>query len=877
VRALVPLIAATAAAAAGAPRPATAAPDKPGRVARAIRLRGAIAVDGALDEPAWAAAEPQAEFWQREPHPGAPPRFATEFRVLYDDDALYLGIRARDPDPAQIRGRLTRRDLDSPSDWLWVGVDSYLDRRTAFAFGVNPAGVQRDMLYFNDVEVDPGWDAVWEAATAIDRDGWVAELRIPFSQLRFSGAPEQEWGLQVVRYVHRTSEMSVWSPWPKEATQDVSLYGTLVGLRGVPSRPRLELLPYLLGGVRLQPAAGGDPLRDGAGGLAGAGLDLKAGLGPSFTLSGTINPDFGQVEADPSQVNLGAGEIFFQEKRPFFLEGTDIFRFSLGQGDGDSSVETLFYTRRIGAPPRGEAEGDHVDAPATTTIYGAAKLSGKAAGWSIGLIEAVTGQEVARVETAGERDRVIVEPLTSYTVGRVRRDLRGGRTSVGAAATAVHRSLDGTGLDWLHEQALAGGLELTHRFWREEWTADLRLAGSHVRGSAAALDRTQRASQRYYQRPDAEHLDYDPTRTSLSGAQLLWSAGKTAGGRWRFTIGGDGRTPGFEVNDLGFQRLADYYTQWVWGGYRDVSPGELVRDYALNLNAWSTWNTGGDHLNVGGNVNGTVNLLNQWGGSGGVGINLNPLDPWYLRGGPAVRRDPVFDMWAALWSSSTGRLYGGLDGYAFLVPASDSRGFGVNGTLTVQPRSNLDLAIGPTFQLTLDDNQYVEEAIGAAGEPHHVLGRLRQVTAALTVRASYTYSPRLSVQLYAQPFVSGGRYTEYKEAVAPRADDYHDRYHTFSDGEVVGEADGVRSIDRDGDGAADFSFSLDDFNLRELRSNLVLRWEYRPGSTLFLVWSHGRTSAARDGRFLPGEDLSALADEAGEHVILAKLTCWFGL
>ena len=846
------------------------------RTARAARRQGAIELDGRLDDSAWAAAEPQSGFWQRDPHPGRPPVFRTEFRVLYDDEAVYVCVRAHDPEPARIRRLLTRRDVDSPSDWIYVALDSYFDRRTAFAFGINAAGVQRDMLLFNDVEEDPSWEAVWEAKARIDEEGWVAEFRIPYSQLRFSGEREQVWGMQVMRVVQRSRETSLWSPWPKESSQHVSLYGTLTGLSGISPGRRLELLPYVLGGARLYAADDGDPFHDGVDGLAGAGLDLKVGIGPSATVSATINPDFGQVEADPSQVNLGAGEVFFQEKRPFFLEGIDIFRFSLGQGDGDSSVESLFYTRRIGAPPRGQAVGDHVEAPGTTTIYGAAKLSGKSGGWSYGLLDAVTGQEDALVATDGVdgEERVIVEPLTNYAVGRGRKDLRGGATSVGLAATSVHRSLDGTGLSWLHEEAYTGGLELSHRFWDEEWAADLRLAGSHVRGSAEAIDRTQRASQRYYQRPDADHLDYDPTRTSLSGTAWLWSFGRMAG-RWRFTVGGDGRTPGFEVNDLGFQRSADYYVQWLWGQYREIEPGEVLLDWGINHNAWSVWNLAGDHLNLGGNFNGWVNLRNHWGANGGVGVNVNRLDPTYLRGGPMVRRDPGLDAWGSVFSSSNHRVYGTLSASGFQVPASHSHGYNLSGSVTVVARSNLDVSLGPVFSVLVDDNQYVGEVTDADGEAHQILGRLRQVTTALTLRASYTFSPALSLQLYAQPFVSGGRFTEYKEPVAPRAGDYDDRYHTFGAGETEPVDDETLAVDRDGDGAADFSFSLADFNVRELRSNLVMRWEYRPGSTLFLIWSHGRTSQSPDGRFLLGEDLSALADEPGEHVLLAKINYWF--
>jgi len=856
----------------------------PARVAAAARREGVVAIDGRIDEGAWAAASPQKGFWQREPDEGGPSRFATEFRVLFDDRALYVAVRAFDPEPELIRALLTRRDVESSSDWVTVTIDSYHDRRTAFGFAVNPAGVQRDVLHFNDVEMDPGWDAVWESGATTDARGWTAELRIPFNQLRFPGSLEQSWGLQVTRRVQRTQELSAWSPWPREASQEVSLYGTVVGIRGIQPTRRLELLPYAVGGARLFDRDG-DPLVDGHDALTGVGLDVKYGLGSNFTLSGTVNPDFGQVEADPSLVNLSAQETFLQEKRPFFVEGGDIFRFSLGQGDGGGAVETLFYTRRIGATPHADPfdYGEFAVSPDVTTIYSAAKLSGKTAGgWSVGVLDAVTGQEDAIVApeggTAADGERIIVEPLTNYAVARVRKDMREGRSTIGAALTSVHRSLEGTKLGWLHDQAYTVGVEGAHRFWDDHWTADLRVAGSYVHGTAEALDETQTSSAHYYQRPDADHLDYDPTRTSLTGAALLWSFGKTAGGHWRIQTGADTRSPGFEANDIGFQRSADYYLQWFWAQYREDKPGDWLKNYAVNFNLWRLWDTSPEHLTTGGNVNGNLDLLSYWGAGGGFGIDYNVQDPGGLRGGPMLRRDPVYNLWLNAWSDSRRAVGANLSAFSYLAPASGSRGGNVSPLVTVQARSDLDLAIGPTLFGQVDDNQYVDEVEDREGDPRYLLGRIRQVTAALTLRANYTFTPTMGLQIYAQPFVSTGRYSEYKEAVAPQARDYEDRYSVIQADEGM-DADGIRSVDRDGDGLTDFEFELADFNFRELRSNLVFRWEYRPGSTFFLIWSHGRTSEAEapDGRFILADDLSALADETGEHVILAKLNYWLGL
>ena len=863
------------------PRKTTAGPP-PSRIALATPRRGHITIDGRLDEPGWQDATPQGSFWQRQPHPGQPAEFRTQFRVLYDGEAIYVGVRAFDPRPSLIRGLLTRRDADSSSDWLTVTIDSYHDRRTAFGFSVNPAGVQRDVLHFNDVEQDPSWDAVWESGARVDGDGWTAEFRIPYSQLRFPSSAEQKWGLQVVRVVQRTQETDAWSPWPVESAQEVSLYGTVTGIRGVSGGRRVELLPYGLFGADVFATDAGDPVNDGHDAIAGAGLDFKVGLGPSFTVSGTINPDFGQVEADPSQVNLSANEVFFQEKRPFFVEGTDMFRYSLGQGDGGSSAESLFYSRRIGAPPHYSAGDDYdfVNEPESTTIYGAAKLTGKtASGWSVGLLDATTGQESAGVgqdDGTGDHQQVTVEPFTNYAVGSVRKDFRGGRTAVSAAATSVDRSLEGTGLDWLRDKAVAGGLEVNHRFGDDHWDADVRVAGSWVHGSAEAIDQTQRSSVHYFQRPDADHIDYDPTRTSLTGTALLYSLGKDSGGHWRFTVGGSGRTPGFEVNDLGFQQNSDFYLQWLWGQYREDKPGRLLHDYQINLNGYSLWDTSPQLLSRGANVNLSFNLLNLWGGGGGIEFDDNQQDPGGLRGGPMLRRDPVESAWLNAWSDPRKPVNGSVSAFGYVAPASHSHNINLSAMLTVQPRSNLDLSLGPSWGLNLDDNQFVDQAVDTMGTSHYVMARIDQVTTALTLRVAYTYSPTLSFQLYAQPFVSSGRYGDYKEATAPQARNYDDRYRPLR-GPGVSDMDGVRSIDLDGDGVTDYSFGLADFNFRQLRSNLIMRWEYRPGSTLFVIWSHGRTSEVDDGRFRLGNDLSGLAHQQGEHVVLAKLSYWFGV
>jgi hypothetical protein len=856
---------------------ASAENESGGRSIAAARLQGALKLDGRLDEAAWAAAAAGTGFWQRFPDEGKPVAADTEFRVLYDDDAIYVGLRAFDPEPAKIRGLLTRRDQDSQSDWLLVGFDSYHDRRTAFVFAVNPAGVLRDFLIYNDGIEDPAWDAVWTAETNIDELGWTAELRVPLSQLRFAGKPVEQWGVQVLRQVARSGEQSVWSPWARAQASTVGRFGSLDDLAGIRPGRRLELLPYVSGGVHVAPVDRADPFRGDADATGNAGLDVKYGLGSSFTLAATLNPDFGQVEADPSQVNLTANELYFEEKRPFFLEGTDIFRVELGQED--SNLDTVFYSRRIGASPHGAVEAPYVDAPGTTTILGAMKLSGKTSrGWSVGVLDAVTAEESAGWNDGATAGSQVVEPLSNYAVLRLKRDFRDGATALGVVATAVHRRLRDTGLeDSLHDQAYVAGLEFNHRFLDLSWDLNARLVGSWVHGTSAAIAGTQRNIRHLLQRPDAGYGGFDPTRQSLGGGALVADIGRVGAEQspLRFSSGIDLRSPEFEANDLGFHQNVGTFTHWIWVQLRNEEPGKHVLDYQVNGNAW--WFTDWEPrvLGLGVDMSLLAMLRNRWSGGGGAAFDAARWDVAALRGGPTLRVDPAWRGWLNVDTDSRKRIRGSVGINGWRRGASGTWGAGGGAGATVQFRSNLDVFLGPMLSVTEDD-QYVEEATDVTGTSRYVFARIRQVAAGLTLRASWTHSPTLSVQFYAQPFIAAGRYRDYKEADRPGAVRHQDRFHELG-GESQVQSDRSVLVDRDGDGGTDYSFSLADFNVRELRSNLVVRWEYRPGSALFVIWSHGRADVVEDGRFRLGHDLDALASARGEHRIMVKANYWLGL
>ncbi|MEJ2217313.1 MAG: DUF5916 domain-containing protein [Gemmatimonadota bacterium] len=857
----------------------------------AVRLDGAtIHVDGRLDDPAWQTAKPATNFIQTQPDPGAPATQRTEARVLYSNDAIYVGVRMYDTHPDSIVAQLARRDDDIYSDWVYVAIDSYNDKRTAFTFALNPRGVKLDLLLHDDTQDDGSWDAVWDGAAAIDSLGWTAEFRIPLSQLRFSNSNNngnsnsggQVWGIDFMRVIARNNEQAFWAPVPADNSALVSRFGKLRGIHDLKPPRHLEIMPYTVGSATTSPSDPGNPFHRSVDPFGSAGADIKAGVTSDLTLTATLNPDFGQVEADPSVVNLTAFETFFPEKRPFFVEGSDIFRFSIGLGDGDLGNESLFYSRRIGRRPQGEADGDFVDVPDATTILGAAKLSGKTAGgWSIGVLDAVTNKEYARTfnEASGLESRVPVEPLTNYAMGRVIKDFRQGQSAIGAVFTAVDRSLPGvSSLSFLRSSAYTGGFDVRHRFHSGTYEFAGSFVGSTVFGSREAIDSVQTSPVHYFQRADASHLRYDSTRTSLSGFGGVADFSKIKG-NWRYTLFGQTESPGLELNDMGFQSNSDLMVYGFWGGYQQYEPGNVFRRWSVNINGWDGYTYGGEHVSLGGNINFNGQLNNYWGGYGGVNRNEAVLSTSMLRGGPAFLRPGATNFWAGIYSDSRRNVSFELNGSGWFQDATGSRQTSINPSIELRPTNNADLSIGPSISWNRDALQYVGER-EANGQSYSLLGTVDQTTISLTARLNYTFSPTLSLQFYAQPFISAGAYSHYKVVTDPRATRYADRVRTLTPDQLqftTVDDETTVNVDVNGDGTYDFEFDDPSFNFKQLRSNLVLRWEYLPGSTLFVVWSQGRTDYVNDGRFSFGPDVNKLFNTTGTNVLLVKVSYWLGL
>jgi hypothetical protein len=848
------------------------------RAATAVRAHPAAPrLDGRLDDPAWAQAPVLTDFTQRDPNEGQPASERTEVRVVFSDDALYLGVRAFDSQADRIAAPLARRDEDPPSDWIYVAIDSYHDRRTAFIFGVNPAGVKRDIYVYNDTNEDESWDAVWDVAVSRDGQGWTAEFRIPFSQLRFT-RDASVFGFNVARRINRNNEFNMWRLIPKGSPGNVSLYGDLEGIAGIRPPRRLEVLPYTVARGARGAAEAGNPFRTGAEQSATMGADLKYGVTSNMTLDLTINPDFGQVEADPSVVNLTAFETFYPERRPFFTEGVNIFRFPLSLGDGNGANEQLFYSRRIGRRPQGFADprGGYAAGIENTTILGAAKLSGRlASGWTVGLLSAVTAEERAEVrDSIGATHFDVVEPATRYFVGRLSRDWREGRTVLGIFGTVMNRHLPER-LDYLRGQAYTAGLDWNHRFLGDRYRFRGWVVGSQVRGSTEAITRTQRSSARLFQRPDNDYEEVDTTATSLSGFAAQATIGKE-NGNWRFSTGFDTRSPGFEVNDMGYMRQADYFQQFVWVGRRWLQPGRVFRRVNINFNQWAGWNYGGDRLFTGGNVNSNWQFLSYWGAFAGVNRNFGGLSPTQLRGGPGLLTPGKWNGWGGIYSDSRKPLRFETGGWYFNQDENDSWGGGVWTWLAWRPSGRIDLSISPSVDWNRDDWQYLTTA-EALGTTQYVFGDLEQTTLAMGLRANVTFTPNLTLQLFAEPYYSAGRYVGFSRVSNPRGAHYTDRFERFADAQVLRDTDGNVAIDLDGDAAGDMDLGNRDFSQVFLRSNVVVRWEYRPGSTLFLVWQQSRSGFSSQGNYRFGDATRGLLDARPENVFLVKVNYWLSL
>ena len=851
----------------------------PKKVYKAYRIEVAPVINGVFDDEAWQTGTWAGDFTQLEPYADRPPTQPTEFKVAFDDMNIYVAIKALDNAPDSITNRMSRRD-NGDGDMVFVVLDSYHDLRTGFIFGLSSAGVRFDMIQSNNGQnEDTTWDPIWLAKAQIHDWGWGAEMKIPFTQLRFKKNSDEMWGFEVARQIFRKDELSLWHPIPRTAPGLIHAIGELDGLQEIEPRKQLDLTPYGVASLKTYEAEEGNPYADGSDPKFNFGLDGKIGVTNNLTLDFTINPDFGQVEADPSEVNLTAFETFFEEKRPFFIEGNSITSFNVGLGDGDVGNDNLFYSRRIGRRPHGYPsldDGEYSDIPIFTRILGAAKLTGKTEnGLSVGIVEAVTADTKATIDNSGDERKETVEPLTNYSLARVQKDLNKGNSIIGAAVTSTIRKLDGTELDYLHQNATSAGLDYTQYFKERNYTLNAALYLSNVRGSEEAISNTQQSSARYYQRPDADYVEFDDTRTSLSGIGGKLEFGKI-GGNWNFLFMNIFKTPGLELNDMGYMQLSDNILNVLWTGYNFTEPFSIFRSLHVNTDVYMSNDFGGTITGIGYEYNAHANFKNFWNAGVGGGWNFHEVSNRMLRGGPSMylpnngrfRFNVMTDDRKAFSAGFFGNFSWGAEDY-----------FNRNSytlLMTIRPLNTLSISLLPAYSHNLQELQYVTQQ-EMNGDARYIFGKIDQKVLSMSLRINYNITPDLTIQYWGQPFIASGEYTEFKMITNPKASEFSDRYHVYTN-EQINLVEDSYEIDEDTDMIMDYSFDNPDFTLEEWLSNLVVRWEFMPGSTTYLVWSQTRNHYNQNGTFEVWDNLNSMyTEKKATNTFLVKFSYRFGL
>ncbi len=836
-------------------------------------------IDGHLNDKVWLEGEWINDFRQFEPYNDAAATQRTEFKILFDMNNLYIGMKAFDTSPDSIVKRLTRRD-NMDGDFMGIAFDSYHDLRTAFMFAVTAGGVKFDQILTEDGDnEDDSWNANWLVKVSFVEDGWVAEFKIPFSQLRFKKESNGVWGLQVFRQTYRHNELDFWQHIPKEAPGLVHMFGEMSGLESIKPRKIFDVTPYGVAKLENYKAEKNNPFQDGKDAHANGGVDAKIGVTNNLTLDLTINPDFGQVEADPSEVNLSAYETFFSEKRPFFIEGANITTFGIGIGDGGVGNDNLFYSRRIGRRPGlypDLGDDEYANVPVNTPILGAAKLTGKTSnGLSVGIIESVTAEGKAEIDLNGSRRFETVEPLTNYFLGRVQKDMNDGNTIIGGMLTSTIRKTDVITEDYFHNSAFTGGIDITQYLKNKTWMFNVNAAFSQVNGSTEAIAATQESSARYYQRPDNNYTNYDLGKTSLFGSggrlQLLRQKG-----HWNHLAVVLWKTPGFELNDMGYLRQADQIFAMYWGQYRVWEPKGIYRNWNVSADLYNVWDFGGNSLGQGIELNGNMSLKNFWNVWGHLNMNTNGISNSMLRGGPRMNVQGNAQIQGSINTDSRKKISANIYSRYSGGFEESSDNFFIRFGLTYKPTNSLTVSVNPGFSKSFNELQYIGKE-SFDNQDRYIFASIDQKVINASIRISLNLTPDLTLQYWGQPFFAKGEYKDYKVIDDPMNQNYSNRFNLYQSGQMSELIDEAYEIDENLDGVADYVIDYPDFNLQEFLSNLVIRWEYSPGSSAYLVWNQTRSASNINTTSEFGDDIHDLFVGKPHNIFLIKFSYRIGL
>ncbi|WP_372771879.1 DUF5916 domain-containing protein [Mangrovibacterium sp.] len=815
-------------------------------------------VDGELDDDCWQSARWDSSFVQQQPMQGKSPSQTTSVAILYDNENLYVGVKCYDKEPELIRSIMSRRD-EYGGDMIGIAFDSYADNQTAFEFDMTAAGQKIDLLHLGAQEADYNWDAIWDGRTSISDSMWTAELRIPFSQLRYAKSDKQDWGLHIWRWIDRTQEEIHWKLIPIDAPATVFLFGDISGIEDINQKRKVELIPY----TNLKFSPNTDLKHKWN---YGAGIDGKIGLTPDFTLDMTINPDFGQVEADPSILSLSTYEIYYDEKRPFFLEGNNVLDYS---ADND----LLFYSRRIGHAPSYEPEtedGEKLSMPDNTSILSALKLTGKnKKGLSVGVIQSLTAKETATIYGSERDSDVVVEPFTSYFVGRLKQDFNRGNTVLGAMVTSVNRTIDDSQLEFLAKSSLTGGLDFVHNWKKRRYYVDMKGFFSQTKGTEEAISDLQLSSVHYFQRSDADHLDYDDSRTELSGSGGSVSGGKRSG-KFRATGSFSWRSPGVDLNEIGYLYQADYLEESAELRYQQNMPKGIMRQYWLRFTQLSNWSYGGELTKQELTWHAYFKFKNLWNVHLDLDRDYNVYDTRELRGGPILYKEPTWDSEVFIQSNASKNLFTAV-GTRFVFGDDDISVRNINTFyLLWRLGTNLSLSSKTVYQTNTDYHQYAGRVTLDDGTSGYMVGQIDQKTLESTLRLEYFITPELSLQYYASPYASIGRYSEFRRVNIGDSRKLSERYISV-DGNLSGD---IYTFE---EGTDSYKMYNPDFTFKEFNSNLVARWEFRPGSTFYLVWNNTVSDYQRGYEQSIGRTFGDIFGTKSQNVFMLKFTYWFSI
>lgn len=859
--------------------------EKINKTINAFSIKEKIIIDGKLSENLYKV-EGRTDFRQRDPIEDAEPSQRTEIWIGYDDEAIYIGARLYDTAPDSIIKKLVRRDSFTKSDWFLIGIDSYFDRRNAFFFGVNPAGSIIDGTFYNDSWDDDSWDGIWDRAVAIDDSGWTVEMKIPYSQLRFSKKEEYIWGFNALRIIGRYNEEDYFVMVPKKESGFVSHFAELTGIRNINPPKRIEILPYILAGSEFSKNyTKGDPFNTGKKFIKNFGTDFKIGLGSNLTLDATINPDFGQVEVDPAEVNLTQFETYYSEKRPFFIEGANIFRFGIGGATNNINFNwanpQFFYSRRIGRKPQRTNLPEFNNSPLSTTILSASKITGKISNkQSIGILGALTEREFAEVDENGKRYKIEVEPFSFYGIGRTQFLYEDGRYGLGCILTSTERDLRDTILmKFLTKRAYTFGND----GWifldeNKTWVISGWTGVSLVEGSKEKILKIQQAPQRYFQRPDAEHLRIDSSLTSLTGFAGRFALNKEKNNLF-FNSAFGFISPSFEINDLGYQYNADIYNGHIATGYRWYKPDRTFRYKSFLVATARSYNFGGDKTMELYFSNFNFTFINYWSLGGNLFYNTRAIDTRTTRGGPSMLMPSSLNI--SLFGSSDSRSDVVFEFYSeYYKNEFGSHSYTIQPEVEWKPTPAINISCEPNYNLRFSKSQYINQISDIFKTEtygkRYIFGELNQKSVSANIRINWTFTPVLTFQLYMQPLISAGKYSSIKEFARPKSYDF---VVYGSDNSIIEkDSDGNYRIDPDGgDPANSFTLENPNFNFKSFKLNVVVRWEFSPGSTIYFVWTQNKTNDDRPGIFNIAKDLKDLISTESDNVFMIKVAYWFNV